>query len=422
MPIENVLIIGAGPFGLSISAHLRGLGVEHRIVGRPMETWRSHMPVGMNMRSEPYGSDMASPTPGFDVSAFCRDRGLEYVDRLGPLSMERFLDYADWYTEELVPAVQDVTVTNVSVADEGFRVSFAETESLTVRNVVVATGVLPYALIPDELSGLPTELVSHTSSHHNLDLFRGRRVAVVGGGQSALETAALLHETGADTQIVMRRPAVSWLEPNPQRISGLGHIRRPVNKLCEGWHCTVWNSPVAFRRLPQQMRITKARTVLGPAGAWWLKDRIDGVVDVHTEHRPRGVVPNGSGVRLLVDAPNRSTVDVDHVVAGTGFRVDIARLPFLPEGLRARIATLNGYPTVNRAGESSISGLYFAGAPTAVSLGPSVRFIAGTHNTARQLAVSLARRSNMNARPSVASGTIDQELQLSPQTLSQESG
>lgn len=420
MSADEVLIIGAGPFGLSVAAHVRALGIDHRIVGRTMHTWRAHMPVGMNLRSEPYGSEIASPKAGYDVSAYCRLRGLAYVERLGPLSIERFLDYADWYTEQWVPEVSDVTVTDVTAADGGFRVAFADAAPLTVRKVVVATGILPYATIPGELSGLPSDLVSHTADHHHLDRFRGRRVAVVGGGQSALETAALLHEAGADTRVVMRGPAVNWLEPNPERLSRLGRIRRPVNNLCEGWHCVVWNSPAAFRRLPQDMRIMKARTVLGPAGAWWLKDRVDGVVEVLTEHHVRAAVPNGSGVRLLIDPPNRSPVDVDHVIAGTGFRIDIARLRFLAEGLRAAISTLDGYPVVTRAGESTVPGLYFAGAPAAVSLGPSVRFIAGTHRSARQLARSVACRSKVRRNHSVPEAR-NQMLHLSADTACHES-
>jgi thioredoxin reductase len=408
MSDHDVLVIGAGPFGLSISAHLRGLGVEHAVVGRPMDTWKTHCPPGMKLRSEPYGSDMASPQSGHDVEAFCRLRGLDYVDRLGPLSVERFLDYADWYTEQLVPEVIDRTVTDVSPAAGGFRITFADAEPVTARQVVVATGVLPFATMPAELSGLPADLVSHTADHHELGRFAGRRVAVLGGGQSALETAALLHEAGADVQVIMRRPAISWLDPNPERISGLGHVRRPVNKLCEGWHCAFWNSPAAFRRLPQDMRITKARSVLGPAGAWWLKDRVEGVIDVLTAHQLRGATADGSGVRLLVDGPERSTVDADHVIAGTGFRIDIARLPFLPETLRAGITTLNSYPVVTRAGESTVPGLYFAGATASVSLGPSVRFIAGTHTSVRQLTRSLARAAKAGARSGIATGAEEQ--------------
>ena len=263
---------------------------------------------------------------------------------------------------------------------------------MTARKVVVATGVLPYGYIPAELSGLPSELVTHSSEHDNLNLFQGRRVAVVGAGQSALETAALLHKAGADVTIIARVPRIGWVDPNPASLSRLGHIKRPVTKLCEGWHCAFWNSPAAFRRLPEDMRITKARTVLGPAGAAWLKDRVEGVIETFTGHRILAALPQGTGVRLLLDGQKRRDLEVDHVIAGTGFRIDLARLAFLPPRLRKRIATMNGYPVVSRAGESTVPGLYFVGAPAAVSIGPSARFIAGTHNTAAGVARSVTRR------------------------------
>ena len=391
MSRTDVVIIGAGPFGLSISAHLRSLSVEHVIVGRPLETWRANMPARMCLRSEPYGSDFASPQHGFDVEGYCKSHGLDYVARLGPLTIERFLDYGDWYVKHLVPGIINDDVTEVAVADGGFRVAFAGADPVLARYVVVATGVRPYAYIPDELSELPSDLVSHTIDHGDLSTFKGRAVAVVGGGQSALETAALLHEQGADVHVVARRQALNWLVPNPEKLSRLGHIRRPANKLCEGWHCQFWYTPAAYKFLPHEMKVEKTRTVLGPAGAWWLKDRVDGVIDVLTGHRVQHAAASGSGVRLALDGPSRSVLEVDHVVAGTGFRVDLARLPFLPKELTPGIACVNGYPVVSRVGESTVPGLYFAGAPTAYSLGPSVRFIAGTHNVASKLAKSLAR-------------------------------
>jgi FAD-dependent urate hydroxylase len=403
MSVTEVLVVGAGPFGLSISAHLRGFGVEHVIVGRPMDTW--HMPVGMVMKSEPYASEIASPHGGYGVSEYCRSHGLDYVDRVGPLTLERFLGYADWYTEQLVPDVRNVTAAEINAVDGGFRVAFADAGPVTARQVVIATGVRPYARIPEELSDLPSDLVTHAIEHHKLDRFGGRRVAVVGAGQSALETAALLHEQGTDVRVIARTPALSWNEPNPAELSPLGHVKRPVTQLCEGWHCAFWYRPAAFRLLPKDMRITKARTVLGPSGSWWLKDRVDGVVDVLTGRHVRKAVPDGSGVQLLIEGLQaggleQSVLTVDHVIAGTGFRIDLARLPFLPEELRARIATVNGYPSVTRAGESSVPGLYFVGAPTAVSIGPSARFIAGTHTMAAKLARAVARRSK--ASPSRA--------------------
>jgi FAD-dependent urate hydroxylase len=402
----EVLIIGAGPYGLSISAHLRALGISHQIVGRPNGTYRSHVPVGMNLKSEPYASDLAAPQPGYDVGTYCAQHGHDYSARLGPLSLERFLGYADWYTDRLVPGIRDVQVSDVTPAGGGFRVSFADADPVTVRQVVVATGVLPFYRVPAELSALPADLLSHTKDIHRLEPFRGRRVAVIGAGQSALETAALLHEAGADTRLVVRGPALNWADPNPETLSGLGRLVRPANKLCEGWRCAVWFSPGAFRRLPAGIRVTKARTVLGPSGSWWLRDRIEGVVETACSQQVRGAEPAGSGVRLHlegrhpegrpVDGPAATMLDVDHVIAGTGFRIDLDRLGFLSERLRGQIATLNRYPVLSRAGQSSVPGLYFAGAPAAVSLGPSERFIGGTHNSVRPLTRAIARRARVS--------------------------
>lgn len=393
MPGDEALVIGAGPFGLSISAHLRALDVGHRIVGRPLDTWRAHMPVGMRLKSEPYASEIAAPDAGYDVASYSKQHGITYNHRVEPLSVEGFTDYGDWFTKELVPGVTDITVSGLEAVAGGFGVSFADADPVTVRQVVVASGVLPFAAMPQELAGLPADLVTHTAEHRHLDRFSGRKVAVIGGGQSALETAALLHESGAQVQLVVRRPFVQWVDPNPVTIRGLGYVKRPVTRLCEGWHCAFWNSPEAFRRLPGHVRVTKARTVLGPAGAWWLKRRVDGVIDILTSHRVRGAEPHGSGVRLRLDGPRVSALDADHVIAGTGFRIDLERLGFLSDELRGRIETLGGYPVLSRAGESTVPGLYFVGAPAAVSIGPSARFIAGTHTAVRPLVRSVTRRA-----------------------------
>ena len=393
MLVSDVLVVGAGPYGLSISAHLRSLGVEHMIVGRPMDTWRAHMPVGMCLKSEPYGSVFSSADRGADIATYCKSRGLDYSDRLGPLTLDTFLGYADWFTERLVPDVRDINVQRITAVDGGFQVEFADAAPVAARQVVLATGLLPYIHMPAELTGLPSDLVTHSSDHHPLERFSGRRVAVVGAGQSALETAALLHEAGADVQIIARTPQIAWADPLPAELGLLDYLKRPPTKLCEGWRCAFWNTPAAFQLLPADMRARKARSVLGPMGSWWLRDRVDGKIETLTSHHVRHVVPEGSGVRLTLDGPRQSSIDIDHVIAGTGFRVDLARLTILSEELQAAIATHTQYPIVNRAGESSVPGLYFAGAHTGTSLGPSVRFVAGTHNVAGVVAAAAARRA-----------------------------
>jgi len=234
--------------------------------------------------------------------------------------------------------------------------------------------------------------VSHTADHKQFDQFKGRRVAIVGSGSSALETAASLHEAGGEVHIVVRCPDGPLWGTKPLPLTPLVRIRE--NRLCEGWKCPLWNSPTAFRRLPRDMRAEKARTVLGPLGAWWLKPRVEGVVNILRKTQLRGAEASGSGVRLQLEDPSgQSSLEVDHVIAGTGFHVDIDRLDYLPQDLRARIDTFSGYPVLTRAAESNIPGLYFLGAPAAFGLGPSMRFIAGTHNVAAQLTRSVARRA-----------------------------
>jgi hypothetical protein len=361
---------------------------------------------------------MSSPEAGYDLAGYSRSERIEGIERGAPLSIERFLDYADWYVKQLVPDVSDVTVTEIKAKNGRFLVTFADAEPVAARSVVVATGVLPHFYIPAELSGLPSELVSHTADHHRFDEFRGRRVAIVGAGSSALETAALLHEAGGEVQLIVRCPDSPVWGTKPLPLTPLVRLRE--NKLCEGWKCPLWNSPTAFRRLPQSMRAAKARTVLGPLGGWWLRPRVEGVIEMLEKTHVRAAEPSGSGVRLLLDGPAQSSLQVDHVIAGTGFHFDMARLTYLPEELRARIATFSEYPVLTRAGESTVPGLYFVGAPAAFGLGPSMRFIAGTHNVATQLTRSVARRAKGSKGRAVAPGPSRQAPQSSDETALQE--
>jgi len=225
------------------------------------------------------------------------------------------------------------------------------------------------ANLPSELSGLPADLVTHSSVHDRLDQFRGRRVAVIGAGQSALQTAALLHEAGADVQVIARRRQLIWEQRIADELRLLDYVKKPPTKLCEGWGCVFYVSPDAFRLLPPSVRADKALTTFGPKGAWWLRDRVEGVLDVPAGHQLRSAEPHGSGVLLHLDGPERSSIAADHVIAGTGFRIDLSRLSFLPEEIQAGLATRANCPVVNRAGESTVPGLYFAGAHTMASLG-----------------------------------------------------
>ena len=392
MKTTDVLIIGAGPYGLSISAHLSALNVDHVIVGAPMDGYRIYSPAGMIMKSEPYASAFAAPKPGYDVKSYSAKHNIPYVDRVTPLSLKQFMAYADWFTAELVPNVRQDIVTKVTPVDGGFSVEFDDGASLKAGQVVVATGLRPYIYKPEEFAGMPSDLVSHASDHQDIASYSGKKVIVIGSGQSALETSALLNEAGATVQIVSRREQLDWNAPNPETVNWFEQLRWPVSQLCEGWYCKFYDTPWAFRLLNADKRVEKARTVLGPSGSWWLKDRVDGVIETLFERTVTKADAHGDGVRVFLGGQQETVLEADHVICGTGFRMDVAKNSFLPSDVVAAMSTYRNYPVVSPVGESSIRGLYFAGAAAAANIGPSMRFIAGTYNLSKPQSNALAKR------------------------------
>ncbi len=390
----DVVVIGAGPNGLSISAHLSGAGIEHRIFGRPMGSWRFHMPKGMILKSEPYASDLSAPGSGFLVRDYCREAREVYHERVIPLSREQFISYGTWFAEQLVPAVEETDVVSVVRApDGGFLVRTAEDERIRAARVVVATGVMPFAYLPDEVAGLPPGFGSHSSEHTDLGRFRGREVLVVGGGTSALETAALLREQGATVKVVLRGGGVHWPPPNPAAPTRLQRFRRPVARLCEGWPCWTYDRlPDVFRLLSPSSRVRRGLGFLGPQGAWWLRDRVVDKVPLLLNHQLVGSEVVGDRVRLHLRSPDGGVTEVaEHVIAGTGYRLDLDRLGYLEPSLRAGVKILAGAPVLDRHFESSVPGLFFVGALAAPSLGPLMRFVAGTHFVGPRVAGALRR-------------------------------
>lgn len=393
-PVE-VAVVGAGPYGLALSAHLAAAGVDHVVFGEPLVSWRRHMPAGMLLKSEPYGSDIAAPVPGHRLGEFCAARGLAYADRGRPVPLATFVAYGGWYAERLVPAVRRTPVRRLVATAGGFRLTTGSGAELQARRVVVATGLLPFVHVPALLAALPPGLRSHVWDHHDLGRFAGQRVAVVGAGQSALETAALAHEAGVEVELLARRPQLYFSDPYPPRHGLRSAVRRPASPTCEGWPCWCYHHlPDAFRAMPGPWRLEKALGFLGPAGAWWLRDRVEGRVPARTGVAVRAAAAVGARVRLeLAGAGGEpgGTVEYDHVLAATGYRLDVDRLGFLDPALRAGLRRVGGAPLLDRRFESSVPGLHFVGALAAPSLGPSLRFLAGTGFAARRV-TAVARR------------------------------
>jgi FAD-dependent urate hydroxylase len=399
----DVAIVGAGPYGLSLAAHLRAAGASFRQFGLPMHLWQSSMPRGMFLKSQGFASNLSSPDDKHTLEAFCAATGRPYRSYGLPVPLDTFVAYGLWFQNELVPDLEQTLVTEVVPKDGHYEVSLADGSRVQAASVVVAAGVEHFARMPEQLAGLPEALWSHSSAHTDLGIFRGKSVVVLGAGQSALESAALLHENGADVQLVARKPKLAWNgEPLPLDRPWLQRLREPEAGLGSGWGTWFYsNHPGLFRHLPRGTRVTRARTALGPAGACWLPPRVQGKFPVLLSHNLTLAKPDGDAVRLGFDGPGGAVTELtaDHVIAATGYRSDARRLTFLSDQLRPALRTIADTPVVDRSYRSAVAGLYFIGPVVAPTFGPVMRFVYGSDHAARTVSRELAATAGRRGRP-----------------------
>jgi cation diffusion facilitator CzcD-associated flavoprotein CzcO len=385
----EAVVIGAGPYGLSAAAHLLRAGVNVRVFGEPMESWTHHMPAGMLLRSRWEASNIADPDHELGLGSYATTSGLE---RAEPVPLARFVDYGLWFQKHAVTGLERRRVSYVSPDTHAFRVELDDGEVLHAERVVVAGGIVPFAWRPPQFAGLPSALVSHTADHHDLSVFEGRRIAIVGGGQSALESAALLSEAGAEVEVLVRGHDLRWLLPpeeDPFSIDRVNEAHRSPfyvahRKTALGSPATAWlvAQPALFRRLPYRVHEPLVYYFAKPRIAGWLKPRLS-QVPITTGRSIGSASPHGDGLMLRLD--DESTKEVDHLLLATGYRIDLARYAFLAPELVGHVRTRGGSPVLAAGFESSVPGLHFLGAPAARSFGPVFGFVCGTWASARGL-------------------------------------
>ena len=315
--IENVAIIGAGPYGLSIAAHLSALGIRARVFGRPMQTWASSVPQGMLLKSEGFASCLSEPSGTFTLAAFCRDKHIPYADIGVPVAVETFVAYGQAFQKRLVPQLEHQNVVRLTQTTQGFALQLEDGETLVARRVVLATGIGHFAQVPPELASLPQDFVTHSSRHADFSQFRNRSVAVIGAGASALDVAAALCRAGAAPTLVTRQKDVRFYAPQGAR-QWLDAIRAPMTPLGPGWKkylCV--HAPSVFHRLPEALRVNVVKRYLGPAPGWSVRDTVEGHVPFVLNARlTEARLLNGQvGVDIVqVDGTQRQIL-ADHVIA-----------------------------------------------------------------------------------------------------------
>jgi hypothetical protein len=390
----DAAIIGAGPYGLSIAAHLRSRGIAFRIFGRLMDSWQSHMPKGMCLKSDGFASNIYEPEGDFTLAHFCAERGIEYSDAGIPVRLETFTAYGAAFKERKLPELENKMVTSLERAPGGFLLALDNGEVFTARHVVLAVGITHFEHLPAEFENVPAEFLSHSFRHHDLQVFKGRNVVVVGGGSSATDLAGLLHEAGADVQLVSRRTVLKFHgAPTGKKRTWWDDVKRPQSGIGPGWRLKFFaDAPAAFHYLPENLRLEAVRRVLGPSGGWFAKGKVIGKLPLLLGQTPERVEIKNGRVALHLRAldGSRSEVSTEHIIAATGYKVKLERLKFLSPEIRSQVKTVGGSPELSTRFESSVPGLYFAGLPAANSFGPVMRFAFGAGFAARTIARALA--------------------------------
>jgi thioredoxin reductase len=388
----DVAIIGAGPYGLSLAAHLSASKISYRIFGSPMSSWRN-MPNRTWLKSEGFASSLFDPASSFTLARYCQEHSLPYEDVGVPVPIETFVAYGIEFQRRFAAHLEETSVTSVEPVADGFELTTESGEIFRSKRVVVAAGITHFSFMPPMLGALPRESVTHSSDHKDVSKFGGRRVAVIGAGASAIDLAGLLHEAGADTHLIARRSAIAFHDAPTEPRPIAQRVLQPRSGLGLGWRsrlCT--DAPLLFHSMPKKIRTRAVQRHLGPAPGWFAKSRFVGRVTSHLGTSMKQANMRGNSVSLTFTQQDNSDHELqfDHIICATGYKVKLQRLGFLDPAIRNQMATADDVPLLTRNFESVVPGLYFIGLASSNSFGPLCRFAYGAKFTSKRLARHLA--------------------------------
>ena len=380
----DLLIVGAGPFGLAMAAHARHLGIGHIVVGEPMQFWRAHMPQGMFLRS---ACDWhLDPQDADTIEAFLRTQQLTPRDA-EPISLARYLEYVRWFQTRKQIDPWPVCVERLDAiagGNGGFRATLTDGDAIAAANVVLAVGFAPFAHVPEDLARvLPAGSFQHTCDLIDFTNIGGQRCLIVGGRQSAFEWAALMREAGAASVHLSHRhdsPVFtesdwSWVNPLLE-----GMEKNP------GWfrQLTEAERDAMSRRLWAEGRLKLepwlAARVRQPAISLWPNTRVSDCREM----------PGGAFAITLDGAGGSLALEVDRIVLATGYKVNISRVPMLARGnLLPQLQVNDGSPALDEHLQSSVHGLFMTSILATRDFGPFFAFTAAVRASARLIGQAL---------------------------------
>ncbi len=378
----DVAVVGAGPFGLSVAAHVAHRRV--RVFGEPMQTWRTRMPPDMRLRSDWNETSLSAPSDRGSIDVWSRAVGEQ---REEPIPLPKFLRYADWFRRTFVPENDPSDVVGVDRAGGRFRVATAGGDEVETRQVVVAVGVTPFAYAPPPFDAVMGDGVRFAIDRQDYTEYSDRRVVVVGGGQGGLEAAALARRAGADVELLIRSELRWFTDREPFKPRGrlqqgiyrlayplVGYGPPPLNRLAL--------HPDLFAALPAPARRRVARRILRAGGSPWVRSEVEGRVRVTEGVAVRGLERRNGRMQLQLSDGSRR--EADAVIVSAGFRFSMDRLAFLSPAVRAAVATRDGWPVLDRCFRSSDPDMLFVGFAAERHFGPIARFVSGSRFSANR--------------------------------------
>ncbi|MEL7059389.1 MAG: NAD(P)-binding domain-containing protein [Acidobacteriota bacterium] len=377
-PSHDVLIVGAGPYGLAVALDLHRRGLRPKVFGEPFELWHRHTFDRMRLRSD---VRMSSIGP-YDFAAFLERRGIDpATDRIGVEAYREFLvEVADQLPFPIVRARIDQLERR---GDGSFAVT-VDGQAFAAPAVVVATGNGAHRYTPPVLEALPADRVVHSWDTQAIERWVDRRVLVVGAGQSAAEAVeTLLAQGQRSLRWALRHPMLFFREPL--------RAPTPIFKVMLAVSPALYKLPRAVRAGLQRACF---RTTVTPD-----------LRPVYDDPRVEKIFVDAEGLALeAVEGPDgfelRSGWDdarYDVVVSATGFRYSVAGLPFLSAGLREALGGAAALPPLDDDFQSAVPGLYLIGGIAEGTFGPAQRFLLGSRHAAKRVGRALAARAGVSA-------------------------
>jgi cation diffusion facilitator CzcD-associated flavoprotein CzcO len=374
----ELLVIGAGPYGVATAARAIERGIETVVVGVPMSFWKQHMPEGMCLRSGPDWHLDAAGVHTFE--AFLEEEGIA-PSEVDPVPIRVFLDYATWFQDNKGVLAQENLVTQLTHNGKTFEALLDNGEQITAGAVVAAPGIRHFQQLPQWADAVPPGVGSHTGDLVHFEDLRGARVLIVGGRQSAYEWAALIGEQGAERIDIVHRHDVPLFE----------HVSW---KFVDDYVDSMLAVPGWWRALSDSERERIARR-FWEAGRltleWWLIPRLA----TDQFHRWPGtsvtdIREDTGGVRA--DLSNGERLSVDRIVFATGYKANLPNVPYLGD-LVDRVDLVDGFPLLDEAFQSSIAGLYITGFAATRDFGPFLGFTKACPAAATLIVESLLGRA-----------------------------